>query len=255
MAEKTIDLGSAYFEEMKPLQQNVQKQTTFPHQYPSAQPTQVQTRPISQSQQPFPYQYPSVQPTGPYPQSQQPYPGQPLQFPPWQEGPPQNGSPYRWYPYPQWYPAQGQLQPFTNMEGHQGIGIQAGVTNHGFAPAGTNVQQAGSNVQTNVQPAIKGVIVPEREKNAGRTHRHDDRRQRLTQQPKTLVYSGKGSWKSFKSKFNRYVVVNDWSEREKKDYLCLCLTDTARDYHTLITDKTPNITYNAIMEKLERRFG
>jgi myosin heavy subunit len=69
------------------------------------------------------------------------------------------------------------------------------------------------------------------------------------------VYSGKGSWKSFKSKFNRYVVVNDWSEREKKDYLCLCLTDTARDYHTLITDKTPNITYNAIMEKLERRFG
>ncbi|KAH3709581.1 hypothetical protein DPMN_069045 [Dreissena polymorpha] len=278
MAERTIDLGSAYFEEMKPLQHNVQKQTPFPHQYPSAQPTQVQTRPISQSQQPFPYQYPSVQPTGPYPQiQQQPYPGQPLQFPPWQEGPPQNGSPYRWYPYPQWYPAQGQLQPFTNMEGHQGIRIQAGVTNHGFAPAGTDVQPAGSNVQTNVQPsgtsvqlnvlpagtnvqpnvqpAIKGVIVPERENNAGRTHQHDDRRQRLTQQPKTLVYSGKGSWKSFKSKFNRYVVVNDWSEKEKKDYLCLCLTDTARDYHTLITNKTPDITYNAIMEKLERRFG
>ncbi|KAH3722284.1 hypothetical protein DPMN_065240 [Dreissena polymorpha] len=271
---------------MKPLQQNVQTQTPFPHQYPSAQPTQVQTRPISlsqqpfpyqypsvqqtglypqptqvqtrpisQSQQPYPYQYPSVQPTGPYPQIQQPYTGQPLQFPPWQEGPPQNGSPYRWYPYPQWYPAQGQLQPFTNMEGHQGIGIQAGVTNHGFASAGTDVQPAGTNVQPNVQPAIKGVIVPEREKNAGRAHRHDDRRQRLTQQPKTLVYSGKGSWKSFKSKFNRYVVVNDWSEREKKDYLYLCLTDTARDYHTLITDKTPNITYNAIMEKLERRFG
>ncbi|XP_052225709.1 FK506-binding protein 15-like [Dreissena polymorpha] len=276
MAERTVDLGSAYFEEMKTLQQNVQKQTPFPHQYPSAQPTQVQTRPISQSQ-PFPYQYLSVQPTGPYPQIQQPYPGQPLQFPPWQEGPPQNGSLYRWYPYPQWYPAQGQLQTFTNMEGHQGIRIQAGVTNHGFAPAGTDVQPAGSNVQTNVQPsgtsvqlnvlpagtnvqpnvqpAIKGVIVPEREKNACRTHRHDERRQRLTQQPKTLVYSGKGSWKSFKSKFNRYVVVNDWSEREKKDYLCLCLTDTARDYHTLIIDKTPNITYNAIMEKLERRFG
>ncbi|KAH3694068.1 hypothetical protein DPMN_081507 [Dreissena polymorpha] len=163
------------------------------------------------------------------------------------------------------------------MEGHQGIKIQAGVTNHGFAPAGTDVQPAGSNVQTNVQPsgtsvqlnvlpagtnvqpnvqpAIKGVIVPERDNNAGRTHRHDDRQQRLTQQPKTLVYSGKGSWKSFKSKFNRYVVVNDWSEREKKDCLCMCLTDTARDYHTLITDKTPDITYNAIMEKLERRFG
>ncbi|XP_052224800.1 uncharacterized protein LOC127840425 [Dreissena polymorpha] len=141
------------------------------------------------------------------------------------------------------------------MEGHQGIGIQAGVTNHGFAPAGTDVQPAGTNVQPNVQPAIKGVIVPKREKTAGRAHRHDDRRQRLTQQPKTLVYSGKGSWKSFKSKFNRYVVVNDWSEREKKEYLCLCLTDTARDYHTLIIDKTPNITYNAIMEKLERLFG
>ncbi|KAH3698400.1 hypothetical protein DPMN_085920 [Dreissena polymorpha] len=277
MAERTIDLGSAYFEEIKPLQQNVQTQTPFPHQHPSAQPTQVQTRPISQSQQPFPYQYPSVQPTGPYPQIQQPHPGQPIQFPPWLQGPPQIAFPYMRYPYPHWYPAQGQLQPFTNMEGHQGIGIQAGVTNHGFAPAGTNVQQAGSNVQTNVQPsgtsvqlnvlpagtnvqpnvqpAIKGVIVPERENDAGRTHRHDDRRQRLIQQPKTLVYSGKGSLKLFKSKFNRYVVVNDWSEREKKDHLCLCLTDTARDYHTLITDKTPNITYNAIMEKLERRFG
>ncbi|KAH3824983.1 hypothetical protein DPMN_126845 [Dreissena polymorpha] len=78
MAERTIDLGSAYFEEMKALQQNVQ--TPFPHQYPSAQPTQEQTRPISQSQQPFPYQYPSVQPTGPY---QQPHLGQPMQIPPW----------------------------------------------------------------------------------------------------------------------------------------------------------------------------
>ncbi|KAH3701154.1 hypothetical protein DPMN_076137 [Dreissena polymorpha] len=188
-----------------------------------------------------------------------------MQSPLWQQG--TNASSYMGYPYPHGYPAQGQVQPFTNMEKHQGIGIQA--TNHGFAPAVTNVRPVGTNVQLNVlpagtnrrniqpnvQPAAQGVIVPERENNAGRNQRPDDRRQRLTQQPKTLLYSGKGSWKSLRSKFYRYVVVNDWSEREKRDYLCLYLTDTASDYHTLITDKTPNITYNGIIEKLERRFG
>ncbi|KAH3699638.1 hypothetical protein DPMN_074598 [Dreissena polymorpha] len=153
MAERTIDLGSAYFREMKPLQQNVQ--TPFPHQYPSAQPTQVQTHPISQPQQPFPYQYPSVQPTGPYPQIQQPHPGQPMQFPSWLQGPPHNAFPYMRYPYPHWYLAQGQFLPFTSMQGHQGIGVQAGVANQRFAPAGTNVQ-----------PAALGVTVPEN--NAGR---------------------------------------------------------------------------------------
>ncbi|KAH3817331.1 hypothetical protein DPMN_118864 [Dreissena polymorpha] len=259
-------------EQSKPV---AEPQQPLPYQSSSMQQPPVQTQP----QQPLPYQYP-VQPMGPYPQPyqiQQLHPGQPMQFPPWMQGPPQNAYPYMGYPYQHWYPAQVQFQPFTNGDGYQGMGLQAGAANHGFAPAGINVQPAGSNVQTNVQlsgtsaqlnvlpaattvqpnvqPAITGVIVPERENHAGRTHRQDDRRQRLTQQPKALVYSGKGSWKSFKSKFNRYVVVNDWSEREKKDYLCLCLTDTASDYHTLITDKIPGISYNAIMEKMERRFG
>ncbi|XP_052238454.1 ELKS/Rab6-interacting/CAST family member 1-like [Dreissena polymorpha] len=58
------------------------------------------------------------------------------------------------YP-PHWYPAQEQFMPFTSMQGHQGIGVQAGVTNQGFAPAGTNVQ-----------PAALGEMVPEN--NAGR---------------------------------------------------------------------------------------
>ncbi|KAH3871119.1 hypothetical protein DPMN_034313 [Dreissena polymorpha] len=103
----------------------------------------------------LPYQYPSVQPTGPYPQIQQLHPGQPMQFPPWLQGPPQNAFPYMRYPYPHWYPAQGQFLPFTSMQGHQGIGVQAGEANQGFAPTGTNIQ-----------PAALGEMVPEN--NAGR---------------------------------------------------------------------------------------
>ncbi|KAH3719726.1 hypothetical protein DPMN_062594 [Dreissena polymorpha] len=192
MAERTIDLGSAYFEEMQPLpyqylpaqptqvqtQPISQLQQPLPNQYLSAQPTQVhtqpvrqpllpyqylsaqhtqeQTQPILQPQQPFPYQYPSVQPTGPYQQIQQPHPGQLMQFPPWQHGP------SHVFPYPQRYPDQGQLQPFTYMLGHQGIGVPAGAVNHGFAPAGTNVQ-------SNVQPAAYGGSVLEN--NAGRNQK------------------------------------------------------------------------------------
>ncbi|KAH3824984.1 hypothetical protein DPMN_126846 [Dreissena polymorpha] len=59
------------------------------------------------------------------------------------------------YPYPHWYPAQGPFLPFTSMQGHQGFGVQAGVSNQGFAPAGTNDQ-----------PAALGEMVPEN--NAGR---------------------------------------------------------------------------------------
>ena len=77
---------------------------------------------------------------------------------------------------------------------------------------------------------------------------------KLQQLPKTLQYDGNSSWQAFHSKFRKYAGILEWSEAEKRDYLCLCLTDKASEFYALNTDKQ-EVTYAEMVEKLEKRFG
>ncbi|KAH3724157.1 hypothetical protein DPMN_049967 [Dreissena polymorpha] len=78
---------------------------------------------------------------------------------------------------------------------------------------------------------------------------------RLQSLPKSLTYDGKGSWQAFLTKFGKFASIFEWTEEEKRDYLCLCLTDRASEFYALTTDRNVEMTYAAVVEKLERRFG
>jgi hypothetical protein len=80
-------------------------------------------------------------------------------------------------------------------------------------------------------------------------------RPRLSQLPKSLTFNGKGSWKAFQSKFKKYASINEWTEDEKLDYLCMSLTDSASEYYALVMDRDPELDYDQLIEKMERRFG
>ena len=79
-------------------------------------------------------------------------------------------------------------------------------------------------------------------------------RARLQSLPKSLSYAGKGSWQAFLTTFRKFASIFEWTE-EKRDYLCLCLTDKASEFYALTMDRHVEMTYAGVVKKLERRFG
>ncbi|KAH3797518.1 hypothetical protein DPMN_151099 [Dreissena polymorpha] len=78
---------------------------------------------------------------------------------------------------------------------------------------------------------------------------------KLQSLPKALIYDGRGSWQAFMTKFEKYAGIFEWEDREKRDYLCLCLTDKASEYYALVMDREVELGYHEVVDKLERRFG
>ena len=79
---------------------------------------------------------------------------------------------------------------------------------------------------------------------------------RLGSIPRTLIYNGKSSWKSFFTKFTKYAESLGWSARECKDGLCMCLDEKASDFYaTHIADQCEVLEYFDIVKKFEKRFG
>ena len=73
--------------------------------------------------------------------------------------------------------------------------------------------------------------------------------------PKSVIYDGKGSWRGFHAKFTRFAAVNRLNAEENRDCLCLSLLDTASEYHAMVTDQEPDISFDNLMAKIGKRFG
>ncbi len=73
--------------------------------------------------------------------------------------------------------------------------------------------------------------------------------------PKGLKFTGKGSWKSFFTKFSGYARMANWSENEKLEQLCFCLEEKASEVYTQTRELQPRICFRDIILKLEKRFG
>ncbi|KAH3800181.1 hypothetical protein DPMN_153810 [Dreissena polymorpha] len=68
-----------------------------------------------------------------------------------------------------------------------------------------------------------------------------DHRDVLTMLPKSLLYDERSNWFVFKGKFERYAMINGWSEVESADCLGWCLTGT--------------VPYAELMQRMHERFG
>ncbi|KAH3856280.1 hypothetical protein DPMN_098865 [Dreissena polymorpha] len=73
--------------------------------------------------------------------------------------------------------------------------------------------------------------------------------------PKALSFDGKGSWQAFLTRFLNFASTFEWTEEEKRDYLCLCPTDKASECYALTSDRHVEMTYEEVVEKLEKQFG
>lgn len=73
--------------------------------------------------------------------------------------------------------------------------------------------------------------------------------------PKSMVYDGKSSWKSFALKFKQYASSFSWTVAECKVCLLHCLSGKALDYCARILDGNPDIPYRSLLAKMEGRFG
>ena len=113
-------------------------------------------------------------------------------------------------------------------------------------PLGPEARAGAQGAQRNIAPAPGG--------NVARAA-VGQQRARLQSLPKSLSYDGKGSWQAFLTKFGKFAAIYEWTEEEKRDYLCLCLTDKASEFYALTTDRHVEMTYAEVVEKLEKRFG
>ena len=75
--------------------------------------------------------------------------------------------------------------------------------------------------------------------------------------PKNLKYDGNTKWLSFKTKFESYKKVGEWSKKESRDYLLWWLEGKVLDFVTnaMSENNTDEISYKQLMKKLEGRFG
>ncbi len=72
--------------------------------------------------------------------------------------------------------------------------------------------------------------------------------------PKTS-FDGKGSWQSFKTKFNVFAENQCWTSKERLNYLCLCFEGQASDFFARTMAREPDIDYFELLKKIERRFN
>ncbi|KAH3878357.1 hypothetical protein DPMN_002246 [Dreissena polymorpha] len=187
---------------------------------------------------------------------------------PGQESEMESGGQYPGYPMPM-YPG---MHPGSWQPGHPylnaWIGGQVGYMYPPMAPIpqgyGATLQVVPERVPTHDTP-----LRPEAREGAQGARRNiapanwgnmggagvGQQRARLQSLPKSLTYDGKVSWQAFLTKFGKFASIFEWTEEEKRNYLCLCLTDRASEFYALTTDRHTEMTYAAVVEKLERRFG
>ena len=72
--------------------------------------------------------------------------------------------------------------------------------------------------------------------------------------PKTITYDGRGSWQAFYVKFDSYASECDWGPKQRKIQLCWCLEGRASEYYALLAKREPDIDYDNLIRKLEKRF-
>ncbi|KAH3717792.1 hypothetical protein DPMN_060588 [Dreissena polymorpha] len=77
----------------------------------------------------------------------------------------------------------------------------------------------------------------------------------LTRLPKSLQYDGRSNWSVFRTKFERYVTMNNWTEAESADCLVWCLTGKAVDFYAVLAEGGGTVPYSDLMQRLQERFG
>ncbi|KAH3844609.1 hypothetical protein DPMN_086868 [Dreissena polymorpha] len=77
----------------------------------------------------------------------------------------------------------------------------------------------------------------------------------LTRLPKSLQYDGRSNWSVFRTKFERYVKMNNWTEAESADCLVWCLTGKAVDFYAVLAEGGGTVPYTDLMQRLQERFG
>jgi hypothetical protein len=73
--------------------------------------------------------------------------------------------------------------------------------------------------------------------------------------PRHMTFDGVGSWKAFILKFNRFAEASNWSEGEKLNGLCWCLTGKAMEYFVILNDTEEVDSYRSLCLMLEARYG
>ncbi|KAH3733240.1 hypothetical protein DPMN_039665 [Dreissena polymorpha] len=137
------------------------------------------------------------------------------------------------------------------------LGQSGYVTSTPMVPA-SQVDMSGATphlVSQNVVNAMRGVNDNVAEPYGQRALPPGQLKSRLQSLPKALVYDGRGSWQTFLTKFEKFSTNFEWKDREKRDYLCFCLTDKASEYYAFVMDIEVELSYLEVVEKLERRFG
>ena len=75
---------------------------------------------------------------------------------------------------------------------------------------------------------------------------------------KSLKFDGTDKcedWSAFLVKFDIFADASRWSEAEKRDQLCWCLTGAASRYGTNLIRHNRQISYTELVEKMEQRFN
>ena len=71
---------------------------------------------------------------------------------------------------------------------------------------------------------------------------------------KPRVYDGTGSWKEYKSQFDRVGLINGWEEKDKLDYLWINLAGTALSFVEGLPE-AQRVSYQTVSDAMEKRFG
>ena len=189
--------------------------------------------------------------------------GMPYMMPPFYNCQPGYGMYNQWQPgYNQWQPANYQWQPgqaqgnqwqpgymqgqqFWNQQ-QQGTGNQQQQQQQGDQQNAQGNQGNNQGNQGNPQGNQGPPTPPPRRRN--NRHNQDNL-------PKGLKYDGKENWMGFKTKFNRYMQVKNWTHAEAKDYLCWCLEGKASEYYATLVTRNEDIGFLDLLTKLEKRFG
>jgi hypothetical protein len=79
--------------------------------------------------------------------------------------------------------------------------------------------------------------------------------QRFNGPSKSIKFDGKGNWKAFKMKFERYAQLRQWTPVEARDNLCFCLDGKASEYLATILPREEYLEFQEIMRRLDKRFG
>lgn len=68
------------------------------------------------------------------------------------------------------------------------------------------------------------------------------------------LFGGKGNWIAFFNKFPCYAEIAEWTEEQKRQYLCWWLDDAASEYYTLLLEnnKTAIRTRDSVFKNYQK---